>query len=159
MSEAINIEVTKIQENVRDLMNRIITNAHSLVTQFKRAELYKRNNGRDFIREIIVLGYCTMYFSHMTESDLEEIVENTLEYFNTGLYDTEKISGTARTSVPTHTGHVDKPSFEIRAWVYTPDTHNDAGEWFLIYAFEKSDDAHKCITMLKEIESELKKLY
>ncbi len=159
MSESINIEVTKIQENVTELMNQIITDAIALSTHLKRAELGVRNQGKELIQDIIVVAHCTMYMSHMSASDLEGIVESTLEYFKTGLYDTEKITGTARTNVPTHTGHVDKTSFEIRAWVYTADTHNDAGEWFLIYAFEKSDDAHKCITMLKEIESELKKLY
>ena len=151
-------EVSNIQENVTDCIKQMIARAQSWATHLKSAEFRERNHGRDVIQDIIVIGYCAVFMSHMNESDLEEIVENTLGYFSTGLYDTEKITGTARTNVPTHTTHVDKPSFEIRAWVYTPDTHNDAGEWFLIYAFEKSDDAHKCITMLKEIEAELKKI-
>jgi hypothetical protein len=142
-------ETANIQENVTEGIKQMISRAHSLSTQLKRAELYKKNNGRDFIREIIVIGYCTMYFSHMSASDLEQILENTLEYFKTGLYDTDKTS--------IHVG-VDGTSFDVRAWVYTPDTHNDAGEWYHIYTFDNFFDAHKCITMLKEIEGELKRL-
>ena len=142
-------ESANIQENVTDGINQIITNAHLLTQQLKRAELYKRNNGRDFIRDIIVIGHCAVFMSHMSASELEEIVENTLEYFKTCLYDTDKISLYER---------ADGLSFDVRSWVYTPDTHNDAGEWFYIYDFEKSEDAHNCITMLKEIESELKKI-
>ena len=152
-------EVANIQENVTDLMNQIITYSRALATQLKRAEFGERNKGMDLIQDIIVVSYCTMYMSHMSSSDLEEIVENTLKYFKTGLYDTDKTTGTARTNVPPHTSNVDKSSFEIRAWVYTPDTHNDAGEWFCVYTFEKSEDAQKCITMLKEIEAKLKRLY
>ena len=142
-------EVSNIQENVTDCINLIITKARALATQLKRAEFGERNQGRNLIEEIIIIGYCTMYFSHMSASDLEEIVESTLEYFKTGLYDTAKITGNV---------HVDGLSFYVRAWVYTPDTHNDAGEWFYIYRFANSEDAHNCITMLKEIEGELKRI-
>ena len=100
--------------------------------------------------ELIVIRYCNIYMSHMSASDLEEIVENTLAYFNTGLHDTNK---TNRMNVINR-----QPSYHVRAWVYTPDTHNDAGEWFCVYTFEKSEDAQKCIEMLKEIEAELKKI-
>ena len=143
-------ESANIQENVTDGINQIITNAHLLTQQLKRAELYKRNNGRDFIRDIIVIGHCTMYMSDMTSGSLQELIENTLEYFKTGLYDTNKTSIYAG---------VDGTSFDVRAWVYTPDTHNDAGEWFRIYTFQKSNDACKCTIMLKQIESELKRLH
>ena len=142
-------EVSNIKENVTDCIKQIITKARELSTQLKRAEFGERNQGRNLIEEIIIIGYCTMYFSHMSASDLEEIVENTLEYFKTGLYDTDKISLYER---------ADGLSFYVRAWVYTPDTHNDAGEWFYIYRFYNSPDEHKCITMLKEIEAELKKI-
>ena len=152
-------EVLNIKENVTHYINEMIFRARLLSDAFKRSGFGERNNGRDLIEEMIVIGYCTMYFSDMNESDLEEIVGSTLEYFKTGLYDTDKTTGTARTNVPTHTANVDKSSFEIRAWVYTPDTHNDAGEWFCVYTFEKSEDAQKCITMLKKIEAELKRLY
>ena len=85
----------------------------------------------------------------MSASDLEEILENVIEYFKTGLYDTNKTTGATRN---------DKSYFDVRAWAYTPDTHNDAGKWFYIHAFDNFFDAHKCITMLKEIEGELKRL-
>ena len=141
-------EVSNIQENVTDCINQIITKTKSLSTHLKFAVFGECNDGRDLIQDIIVVGYCTMYFSHMSASDLEEIVENTLAYFNTGLYDTDKIS------------HIMGGGtwFHVRAWVYTPDTHNDAGGWFHIYTFGKIDEGYKCITMLKEIESELKKI-
>jgi hypothetical protein len=141
-------EVQNIQENKTDGINLIITKAKELATQLKRAKFGERNNASNLIEEIIIIGYCTMYFSHMTESDLQEIVENTLNYFKTGLYDTEKISHIMSGGVWLH----------VRAWVYTPDTHNDAGGWFHIYTFVEIVDSYKCITMLKEIESELKKI-
>ena len=99
--------------------------------------------------ELIVIRYCNIYMSHMSASDLEGIVENTLAYFNTGLYDTKKTTGTISDFYS---------SFNVRAWAYTPLTHNDGGHWFYIYTFEKSEDAQKCINMLKEIEAELKKI-
>ena len=99
--------------------------------------------------ELIVIRYCNIYMSHMSASDLEEIVENTLGYFNTGLYDTKKTTGTMADFTS---------SFNVRAWAYTPLTHNDGGHWVYIYTFDNINDAHKCITMLKEIEAELKKI-
>ena len=143
-------EVLNIKENVTHYINEMIFRARLLSDAFKRSGFGERNNGRDLIEEMIVIGYCTMYMSHMSASDLEEIVENTLAYFKTGLYDTNKTTETASKY---------NSYFIVRSWVYTPDTHNDAGEWFRIYSFEKSDDAHKCITMLKKIEAELKRLY
>ena len=142
-------EVSNIQENVTDCINLIITNAKQLEAQLKRAEFGERNMGRDLIQDIIVVGYCTMYMSGMTSSSLQQIIENTLEYFKTGLYDTDKIS------------HIMSGGtwFHVRSWVYTPDTHNDAGGWFHIFTFDDIYDADECITMLKEIEAELKKLY
>jgi hypothetical protein len=142
-------ELANIKDNVTDCIKQMIARAQSWATHLKSPEFGERNNASNLIEEIIVLGYCTMYFSHMSASDLEEIVENTLEYFKTGLYDTNKITGNVR---------FDGLSFYVRAWVYTPDTHNDAGEWFYIYLFYNSENAHKCITMLKEIEGELKRL-
>lgn len=143
-------EVIYVKNGMTYCLNQMIIRAHSLAAQLKRAKFGERNNASNLIEEIIIIGYCTMYFSHMTESDLEEIVENTLGYFKTGLYDTNKTTDTASKY---------NSYFIVRSWVYTPDTHNDAGEWFRIYSFEKSEDAHNCITMLKEIEGELKKIY
>ena len=147
-------EVLNIQENVTHYINEMIFRAHTLAAHLKRAEFGKQNMGMDLIlgmdliKEIIVVGYCTMHMSHMSANELEEILENTLAYFKTGLYDTDKISHIM----------IGGTRFPVRAWVYTPDTHNDAGERFLIYAFEKRKDAHKCITMLKQIEAELKRV-
>ena len=138
-------EVANIQENVTDGIKQMIAHAHELATYLKRPGFL----GRDFLQEIIVVGYCTMYMSGMSSSSMQQIIENTLEYFNSGLYDTNMTTG--RTSKY-------NSSFIVRAWVYTPDTHNDAGEWFCIYTFNNSEYADKCITMLKEIESELKKI-
>ena len=90
-----------------------------------------------------------MYMSGMSAGNLEEIRENVLGYFKTGLYDTNKTTGTTRNH---------NSSFIVRAWVYTPDTHNDAGHWVHIYTFDNFFDADECITMLKEIEAELKKI-
>ena len=141
-------EVANIQENVTDGINQIFSFLKSLSTHLKPVEIGKQNMGRDLIQDIIIVGYCTMYMSHMSSSDLEEIVENTLAYFKTGLYDTDKIS------------HIMSGGtwFHVRAWVYTPDTHNDAGGWFHIFTFDDIYDADECVTMLKEIEAELKKL-
>ena len=144
MSEAANIK-----ENVTHYINEMIFRARLLSDAFKRSQFGERNNGRDLIEEMIVIGYCTMYMSHMSAKEIEEIVENTLAYFKTGLYDTDKISHIMSGGTWVH----------VRAWVYTPDTHNDAGEWFYIYRFANSEDAHNCITMLKKIEAELKRLY
>ena len=142
-------EVIYVKNGMTDCLNQIIIRSQSLATQLKRAKFGERNNASNLIEEIIVVGYCAMYFSHMTESDLEEIVENTLEYFKTGLYDTDKISHIMGGGI----------WFHVRAWVYTPETHNDAGYWFHVYTFGKIDDGYKCISMLKEIESELKRIY
>ena len=141
-------EVSNIKENVTDCIKQMIARAQSWATHLKSPEFRERNYGRDVIQDIIVIGYCAVFMSHMSASDLEEILENTLAYFKTGLYDTEKIS------------HVISGGtwFHVRAWVYTLDTHNDAGGWFHIYTFDNMHDADKCITMLKEIESELKKI-
>ena len=139
-------ESANIQENVTDGIKQMIAHAHELATYLKRPGFL----GRDFLQEIIVVGYCTMFMSGMSSSSLQQIIENTLEYFKTGLYDTNKTTGTTRDH---------NSSYIVRAWVYTPDTHNDAGEWFQIYSFDNFFDADECITMLKEIEAELKKLY
>ena len=142
-------EVSNIQENKTAYLNSIIMHAQLLEKHLKPVKFGENNEGRRLIINIIILANCAKYLSHMSASDLEEIVESTLEYFNTGLYDTDKITGNV---------HVDGLSFYVRAWVYTPDTHNDAGEWFYIYRFANSEDAQKCIEMLKEIEAELKKI-
>ena len=143
-------ETANIQENVTDGINLIITKAKELATQLKRAKFGERNNASNLIEEIIVIGYCTMYMSGMSSSSMQEVIENTLEYFKTGLYDINKTTGTTRDY---------NSSFIVRAWVYTPDTHNDAGEWFYIHAFDNFFDADECITMLKKIEAEFKRLY
>ena len=143
-------EVSNIQENVTDCIKQMIARAQSWATQLKRAEFGDRNNASNLIQEIIIIGYCTMHFSHMSARNLEEILENTLGYFRTGLYDTNNTTGTSRDH---------NSSFIVRAWVYTPDTHNDAGHWVCIYTFNNFFDADECVTMLKEIEAELKKLY
>lgn len=142
-------ESANIQENVTDCINKIFRDLKSLSTHLKPVEIGKQNMGRDFIQDIIVTGYCTMYMSGMTSSSLQGIIENTLDYFRTGLYDTNKTTGTTRN---------DKSYFDVRAWVYTPDTHNDAGEWYHIYTFDNFFDADECITMLKQIEAELKRV-
>ena len=71
-------EVSNIQENVTDCLNKIIIRSQSLATQLKRAKFGERNNASNLIEEIIIIGYCTMRFSHMSTGDLEEILENTL---------------------------------------------------------------------------------
>ncbi len=142
-------EVSNIQENVTDCIKQMIARAQSWATHLKSPEFLERNHGRDVIQDIIIIGYCAVFMSHMSASDLEEILENTLDYFRTGLYDTNKTTGTTRDH---------NSSFDVRAWVYTPDTHNDAGEWYHIYTFDNFFDADECITMLKEIEAELKKI-
>jgi hypothetical protein len=106
------------------------------------------NKGLKIAEEMIVRGFCTIRMAHMDESDFEELVNNTLAYFATGLYDCEKISGFGF--------HLQ--ICPVKAWVYTPDTHNDAGEWFEIYTFKKINDAIKCAAMLKAIGAELEKL-
>jgi hypothetical protein len=146
MSEAANII-----KNKWAYLNSIIMHAQLLEKHLKPVKLCENNEGRRLIFNIIILAYCTKYLSHISTSTLEYILDNTIAYFATGLYDTDKITGNVVSSV-------DGLSFDVRAWVYTPDTHNDAGEWFHIYTFGKSNDAHNCITMLKEIESELKRL-
>jgi len=143
-------EVSNIQENKTAYLNSIIMHAQLLEKHLKPVKFGENNEGRRLIVNIIILANCAKYLSHMSASDLEEILENVIEYFKTGLYDTDKTKVYER---------VDALPFDVRAWVYTPDTHNDAGEWFLINTFDNSNDAHKCITMLKEIESELKRLY
>jgi hypothetical protein len=142
-------EAAHIKENVTDCISLMITRAQSLSENLKRAEFVERNMVRDLLGEIIVIGYCTMYMSEMTSSGLQEIIENTLAYFKTGLYDTDKTTGNV---------HFINHSYYVRSWVYTPDTHNDAGEWFYIHSFNNIHDADDCINMLKEIESELKKI-
>jgi hypothetical protein len=142
-------ETANIQENLTDRIKQMISRAHSLSTQLKRAEFGERNQARNLIEEIIIIGYCTMHFSHMSTGNLEEILENVLGYFKTGLYDTDSATGTSRDH---------NSSFIVRAWAYTPDTHNDAGKWSYIHAFDNFFDADECITMLKEIELELKKI-
>lgn len=147
-------EVLNIQENKTAYLNSIIMHAQLLEKHLKSVKFGEINEGRRLIFNIIILSNCAKYLSHMSASDLEEIVGNTLEYFKTGLY-----TGLYNTNKTTGTTHNEKSSFDVRAWVYTPDTHNDAGHWVYIYTFEKSEDAQKCIQMLKEIEAELKRLY
>ena len=143
-------EVSNIQSNMNIHIHAMIFCAKGLAKEIKRAEFGERNNGSDLIEKIIVFGYCAIYMSHISTGDLEEIGENVLGYFKTGLYDTNKTTGTTRN---------EKSSFDVRAWIYTPDTHNDAGHWVYIYTFDNIYDAVECINMLKEIEGELKRLY
>jgi hypothetical protein len=142
-------ETANIQENVTAYLNSIIMHAQFLGKHLKPVKWHEIDEGRRLIVNIIILANCAKYLSHMSTGNLEEIVANVLEYFKTGLYDTNKTTGTTRDH---------NSSFIVRAWVYTPDTHNDAGEWYHIYTFDNFFDADECITMLKEIEAELKRV-
>ena len=112
-------ETANIQENVTAYLNSIIMHAQFLGKHLKPVKWHEIDEGRRLIVNIIILANCAKYLSHMSASDLEEILENVIEYFKTGLYDTNKTTGATRN---------DKSYFDVRAWVYTPDTHNDAGE-------------------------------
>ena len=142
-------ETANINENKDGYLTFIVFTARHIAKFLKPVEWSKENTGLKLIEDIIIVGHCCMYMSHMDKFDFQKIAKNTLAYFKTGLYDCDKIRGMA---------HVNKSSYDVYGWVYTPETHNDAGERFYIYRFANSEDAHKCITMLKEIEGELKRL-
>ena len=145
-------EVTNIQSHKQDQILSIVGIAKLLSKNYKTVitKFSDHNLGLKMAEEIIVRGYCTIYMSHMDESDFEEMLTNTLAYFATGLYDCEKLSGT---------GYGNALSFNVSGWRYTPETHNNAGYWFEIYEFNKADDAIKCVAMLKAIGAELEKLH
>jgi hypothetical protein len=142
-------EVTNIQLNKKEQILTIVGSATLLAKNFKAVKFSDYNLGLKMAEEIIVRGYCTIYMAHMDESDFEEMLTNTLAYFATGLDDCEKISIFSIADFV----------FEVQAWRYTPETHNNAGHWFEIYAFQKKHDAEKCVAMLKAIGAELEKLH
>jgi hypothetical protein len=143
-------EVTNIQSNKQEQILTIVGIAKVLAKNFKAVKLSDYNLGTKMAEEIIVRGYCTVYLDYMNESDFEEMLTNTLAYFASGLYDCEKLSGI---------GYGNAQTYNVCGWRYSPETHNDAGYWFQIYAFEKSYDAEKCVKMLKAISAELQMLY
>jgi hypothetical protein len=142
-------EVTNIQGNQQEQLGNIIVNVRYLANHYMAVKFSEAGLGFKIAEETIIRGYCIIYMSHMDESDFEEMLTNTLAYFATGLYDCEKIS-----IFP-----IADFVFEVQAWRYTPETHNDAGYWFEIYAFQKKHDAEKCVAMLKAIGAELEKLH
>ena len=142
-------EVTNRQANNVEQIRTIILSARALAKILKPFDFGEYNKGLKMAEEIIVRGYCTIYMAHMDESDFEEMLTNTLAYFATGLDDCEKISIFSIADFV----------FEVQAWRYTPETHNNAGHWFEIYAFQKKQDAEKCVAMLKAIGAELEKLH
>jgi hypothetical protein len=142
-------EVTNRQANNVEQMRTIILSARSLAKILKPFDFGEYNKGLKMAEEAIVRAYCTIHMAHMDESDFEEMLTNTLAYFATGLDDCEKISIFSIADF----------AFEVKAWRYTPETHNDAGYWFEIYTFQKEHDAEKCVAMLKAIGAELEKLH
>ena len=142
-------EVTNIQGNQQEQLKSIIVDVRYLAKHFKAVKFSDAGLGFKMAEEIIVKGYCTMVMAHMDESDFEEMLTNTLAYFATGLYDCDKVSVSSIADF----------AFELRAWRYTPEMHNNAGLWFEIYTFIKNQDAFKCGKMLKAIGAELEKLH
>jgi hypothetical protein len=140
-------ELTNRQSNNVEQMRTIILSATALVKILKPFDFGEYNKGLKMAEEAIVRAYCTIHMAHMDESDFEEMLTNTLAYFATGLYDCDK------TSVRGEVFYV------VSGWRYTPEMHNNAGYWFEIYTFEKSEDAEKCVAMLKAIGAELEKLH
>jgi hypothetical protein len=142
-------ELTNIELNKQEQILISIVNVKLLTKLLKPLIFTDYNHGLKIAEQIIVRGYCTIHMAHMDESDFEEMLTNTLAYFATGLYDCDKVSIFSIADFV----------FEVQAWRYTPETHNDAGHWFEIYAFQKKHDAEKCVAMLKAIGSELEKLH
>jgi hypothetical protein len=142
-------EVTNIQSHKQDQILSIVGITRVLAKNYMAVKFSEAGLGFKMAEEIIVRGYCAIYMAHMDESDFEEMLINTLAYFATGLDDCEKISIFSIADFV----------FEVKAWRYTPETHNDAGYWFDIYTFEKNEDAEKCVAMLKAIGAELEKLH
>ena len=139
-------EVTNMQANKVEQILISIVNVKLLTKLLKPLSFTDYNHGLKIAEQIIVRGYCTIHMAHMDESDFEEMLTNTLAYFATGLYNCEKINRSML-------------HYYVKGWRYTPETHNDAGYWFDIYTFEKSEDAEKCVAMLKAIGAELEKLH
>jgi hypothetical protein len=142
-------EVTNMQANKVEQILISIVNVKLLTNILKELSFTDYNHGLKIAEQIIVRGYCTIHMAHIDESHFEELVDNTLAYFATGLYDCKKIS------IFSIADYV----FEVQAWQYTPETHNNAGHWFEIYLFQKKHDAEKCVAMLKAIGAELEKLH
>ena len=142
-------ELTNIELNKQEQILISIVNVKLLAKLLKPISFTDYNHGLKIAEQIIVRGYCTIHMAHMDESDFEEMLTNTLAYFATGLYDCDKVSIFSIADFV----------FEVQAWRYTPETHNDAGHWFEIYAFQKKHDAEKCVAMLKAIGAELEKLH
>jgi hypothetical protein len=142
-------EVTNRQSNQQEQLGNIIVNVRYLANYYMAVKFSEAGLGFKIAEETIIRGYCIIYMSHMDESDFEEMLTSTLAYFATGLYDCEKIYSSSLLQF----------GFCISAWRYTPETHNNAGYWFDIYTFEKSEEAEKCVAMLKAIGAELEKLH
>jgi hypothetical protein len=141
-------EVANIRANNESQLLQIIENTLFLAMHLKPVKWGDKNDGLRLLEEIIVKSYCTLYFSHLEKNDFNEIVENTMGYFNKGLCDCNKILlGDWGICYP------------VSGWVYTPDAHNDAGEWYQIFVFIKSEDAGNCVIMLRAISNELEKLH
>jgi hypothetical protein len=141
--------VTNRQINQQEQLGNIIGSATALVKILKPFDFGEYNKGLKMAEDAIVRAYCTIHMAHMDESDFEEMLTSTLAYFATGLYDCDKVSISSIADF----------AFEVKAWRYTPETHNNAGHWFEIYTFQKEHDAEKCVAMLKAIGAELEKLH
>jgi hypothetical protein len=142
-------ELTNIELNKQEQILISIVNVKLLAKLLKPISFTDYNHGLKIAEQIIVRGYCAIHMAHMDESDFEELITSTLAYFATGLYDCDKVS------ISSIADYV----FEVQAWRYTPETHNNAGHWFEIYLFQKKHDAEKCVAMLKAIGAELEKLH
>ena len=142
-------EVTNIELNKQEQIFSIVGITRVLAKNYMAVKFSEAGLGLKMAEEIIVRAYCTIHMAHMDESDFEEMLTNTLAYFATGLYDCDKLSISSIADF----------AFELRAWRYTPEMHNNAGLWFEIYTFQKNHDAFKCGKMLKDIGAELEKLH
>jgi hypothetical protein len=142
-------ELTNIELNKQEQIFSIVGSATMLVKILKPFDFGEYNKGLKMAEEAIVRAYCTINMAHMDESDFEEMLTSVLAYFATGLYDCDKVSISS----------ISDFAFEVKAWRYTPETHNNAGHWFEIYLFQKKHDAEKCVAMLKAIGAELEKLH
>ena len=115
-------QVTNIQLNKKEQILTIVGSATMLAKNYPLLRFPEYNKALKMAEEAIVRAYCTIHMAHMDESDFEEMLTNTLAYFATGLDDCEKISIFSIADF----------AFEVKAWCYTPETHNDAGYWFYI---------------------------
>jgi hypothetical protein len=140
-------ELLNIKKNKSEQLANVIVIAGLLTKLLKPVKFSDYNRGLKMAEEIIIRSVCTIDMGHMDESDFEEMLTNTLAYFASGLYDCDK----------TYIRRM--LYYNVSGWRYTPETHNDAGEWFHIQNFDKENDAQRFAFMLKTISAELEKLH